>query len=72
MAETQRERLRLQRKREREREYRMEQKAGLLKKPRVGEDDRDVSEKIALGVHTWADGGGRGWTPGSTTGARDW
>eukprot|EP00560_Eucampia_antarctica_P010087 CAMPEP_0197828884 /NCGR_PEP_ID=MMETSP1437-20131217/5390_1 /TAXON_ID=49252 ORGANISM="Eucampia antarctica, Strain CCMP1452" /NCGR_SAMPLE_ID=MMETSP1437 /ASSEMBLY_ACC=CAM_ASM_001096 /LENGTH=363 /DNA_ID=CAMNT_0043430293 /DNA_START=67 /DNA_END=1158 /DNA_ORIENTATION=- len=60
VAAQQRERLRLQRKKEREREYRMEQHKNnkdstedqdLVKKRRL-ESDRDVSEKIALGVVT--------------------
>ena len=46
VAAAQRERLRMERKREREKELRMEQQ----KKAKF-EDDRDVSEQIALGVH---------------------
>ena len=65
-ARLQRDRLRAERRREREREYRLE-RAGKaaeddaaddeLKKKRRLENDRDVSEKIALGTHT---GGGAG------------
>jgi len=47
VAAAQRDRLRMERKREREKELRMEQ----TKKQKL-EDERDVSEKIALGVHT--------------------
>ena len=63
VAAQQRERLRMQRKKERERDYRMEKlptrgKEGeedLVKKRKL-ESDRDVSEKIALGVHTASSG----------------
>mmetsp|Transcript_5625 Transcript_5625/g.12248 ORF Transcript_5625/g.12248 Transcript_5625/m.12248 type:complete len:641 (+) Transcript_5625:45-1967(+) len=66
-ARLQRDRLRAERRREREREYRLE-RAGKtagddeadeeLKKKRRLENDRDVSEKIALGTHTGTGGGG--------------
>jgi len=66
-ARLQRDRLRAERRREREREYRLE-RAGKsaeddaadedLKKKRRLENDRDVSEKIALGTHTGAGGAG--------------
>ena len=66
-ARAQRDRLRAERRREREREYRLE-KAGMaaeddaaddeLKKKRRLENDRDVSEKIALGTHTGAGAAG--------------
>lgn len=52
-AAAQRERLRIARKKERERELRLE-KAG--KKQKL-EDERDVSEQIALGVHTGTSSG---------------
>lgn len=63
----QRDRLRAERRREREKEYRLE-RAGkaaeldatdeeLAKKKRRLENDRDVSEKIALGTHTGNSGG---------------
>lgn len=55
VAAQQRERLRAERKRERERELRMENNME-FKKKRM-EQDRDVSEKIALGVHTGSGGG---------------
>jgi SNW domain-containing protein 1 len=59
-AKQQRDKLRLERKRERERELRQEK----LKKPRTEtgalDGDRDVSEKIALGVHTGSGGGTAG------------
>jgi len=55
VAARQREKLRLERKRERERELRMEQSVE-IKKQRL-EEERDVSEKIALGVHTGTGGG---------------
>jgi len=56
VARQQRDLLRMEKKRERERELRMEK----LKKPRLGDDDdRDVSEKVALGVHTGQGGGGQ-------------
>jgi SNW domain-containing protein 1 len=66
-ARAQRDRLRTERRREREKEYRLE-RAGManpdddaadeeLKKKRRLENDRDVSEKVALGTHT---GGGAG------------
>jgi len=66
-ARLQRDRLRAERRREREKEYRLE-RAGLtadddaadeeLKKKRKLENDRDVSEKIALGTHTGSGGAG--------------
>ncbi|KAL7458316.1 hypothetical protein ACHAWC_009871 [Mediolabrus comicus] len=66
-ARLQRDRLRAERRREREREYRLE-RAGKsveddnteeeLKKKRRLENDRDVSEKIALGTHTGSGGAG--------------
>jgi len=55
VAARQRERLRLERKRERERELRLENNQE-LKKQRL-EQERDVSEKVALGVHTGQGGG---------------
>jgi len=54
----QREQMRRERKRERERELRMERMGHDEKKARL-ERERDVSEKIALGVQT-GDGGGAG------------
>ncbi|KAL9181344.1 hypothetical protein ACHAXT_010149 [Thalassiosira profunda] len=66
-ARAQRDRLRAERRREREREYRLERagKAAAddgadedLKKKRRLENDRDVSEKIALGTHTGGGGAG--------------
>jgi len=54
VAARQREKLRMERKRERERELRMDQNIE-LKKKRM-EEERDVSEKIALGVHTGTGG----------------
>jgi SNW domain-containing protein 1 len=54
VAAKQREKLRLERKRERERELRMENNMDLKRKKL--EADRDVSEKIALGVHTGTGG----------------
>lgn len=54
VAARQREKLRLERKREREREMRMENNME-LKKQKL-EQERDVSEKIALGVHTGTGG----------------
>ena len=66
-ARLQRDRLRSERRREREKEYRLE-RAGKtveddnteeeLKKKRRLENDRDVSEKIALGTHTGSGGAG--------------
>lgn len=66
-ARAQRDRLRAERRREREKEYRLE-KAGMtaedekteaeLGKKRRLEEDRDVSEKIALGTHTATGAGG--------------
>ena len=66
-ARLQRDRLRAERRREREKEYRLE-RAGKsvevdnieeeLKKKRRLENDRDVSEKIALGTHTGSGGAG--------------
>jgi SNW domain-containing protein 1 len=57
VAAAQRERLRLERRREREKELRQENNMELKK--RKLEAERDVSEKIALGVHT-GQGGGTG------------
>ena len=54
VAAEQRERLRMERKREREREMRMDKNVELKK--RKLEEERDVSEKIALGVHTGTGG----------------
>lgn len=54
VAAQQRERLRLERKRERERELRLEN--SMEAKKRRLEEERDVSEKIALGVHTGTGG----------------
>ena len=54
VAARQRERLRMERKREREKEMRMENSME-AKKKRL-EEERDVSEKIALGVHTGTGG----------------
>ena len=54
VAARQRERLRIERKRERERELRQENNMELKKKKL--EAERDVSEKIALGVHTGTGG----------------
>eukprot|EP00586_Coscinodiscus_wailesii_P008482 CAMPEP_0172521160 /NCGR_PEP_ID=MMETSP1066-20121228/292415_1 /TAXON_ID=671091 /ORGANISM="Coscinodiscus wailesii, Strain CCMP2513" /LENGTH=565 /DNA_ID=CAMNT_0013304023 /DNA_START=69 /DNA_END=1767 /DNA_ORIENTATION=- len=51
----QRERIRVARKKERERELRLENLKGNAKKQRL-EDERDVSEKIALGLHTGTGG----------------
>uniref|UniRef100_A0A7S1YTR3 SKI-interacting protein SKIP SNW domain-containing protein n=1 Tax=Ditylum brightwellii TaxID=49249 RepID=A0A7S1YTR3_9STRA len=64
VAAKQRELLRLERKRERDRELRQEnagkiEKEEEVKKARL-EDDRDVSEKIALGTFTGSGGGGGG------------
>ena len=67
-ARAQRDRLRAERRREREKEYRLE-RAGMtnadddaaddeLKKKRRLENDRDVSEKVALGTHTGAGAAG--------------
>jgi SNW domain-containing protein 1 len=53
VAARQRDRLREERKRERERALRAEQNVQLLKKQRL-EEERDVSEQIALGVHVAA------------------
>ncbi|KAL3796537.1 hypothetical protein ACHAW5_004439 [Stephanodiscus triporus] len=69
-ARAQRDRLRAERRREREKEYRLE-RAGMtnadddaaeeeLKKKRRLENDRDVSEKVALGTHTGSGAGGAG------------
>ena len=55
VAARQRERLRLERKKERERDLRLENNQQ-LKKQRL-EAERDVSEKVALGVHTGHGGG---------------
>ena len=57
MAARQRDKLRIERKRERERELRYEANVELKKKQRL-EEERDVSEKIALGVHSTGTGGG--------------
>eukprot|EP00549_Striatella_unipunctata_P004316 CAMPEP_0118688070 /NCGR_PEP_ID=MMETSP0800-20121206/8723_1 /TAXON_ID=210618 ORGANISM="Striatella unipunctata, Strain CCMP2910" /NCGR_SAMPLE_ID=MMETSP0800 /ASSEMBLY_ACC=CAM_ASM_000638 /LENGTH=480 /DNA_ID=CAMNT_0006585303 /DNA_START=128 /DNA_END=1570 /DNA_ORIENTATION=- len=57
VAAEQRERLRMERKRERERELRLEQSSMTESKKRRLEEERDVSEKIALGVHTGSGGG---------------
>ncbi|GKY99648.1 hypothetical protein MPSEU_000918800 [Mayamaea pseudoterrestris] len=54
VAARQRERLRMERKREREKEMRMDKNIELKKKKL--EEERDVSEKIALGVHTGTGG----------------
>lgn len=52
VARLQRERLRIERRKERERELRLENMKGALRKNKVDRDqDRDVSEKIALGMH---------------------
>eukprot|EP00536_Pseudo-nitzschia_multiseries_P003363 jgi/Psemu1/185710/e_gw1.51.110.1 len=56
VAARQRERLRKERRRERERELRQENNSELKK--RKLEKERDVSEKIALGVHTGTGGAG--------------
>lgn len=70
-ARAQRDRLRAERRREREKEYRLE-RAGmannnaaddaadeeLLGKKRRFEGDRDISEKVALGIHTGSGGAG--------------
>ena len=56
VAARQRDRLRKERRKERERELRQENNANLKK--RKLEQERDVSEKIALGVHTGAGGTG--------------
>ena len=56
VAARQRERLRKERRRERERELRQENNVELKK--RKLENERDVSEKIALGVHTGSGGAG--------------
>ena len=58
VAARQREKLRMERKRERERELRIENNMELKKKKL--EEERDVSEKIALGVHTGSGGLGAG------------
>lgn len=57
VAARQREKLRMERKRERERELRIEQSVALKKKQRL-EEERDVSEKIALGVQNSTGTGG--------------
>ena len=57
VAARQRDKLRIERKRERERELRYEANVELKKKQRL-EEERDVSEKIALGVHSTGTGGG--------------
>jgi SNW domain-containing protein 1 len=53
-AARQRERLRMERKREREKEMRLEK--SMDAKKRKLEEERDVSEKVALGVHTGTGG----------------
>lgn len=58
VAAQQREQLRLERKRQRERELRLEKNME-AKKKRL-EEERDISEKIALGVHTGNGGAGAG------------
>ena len=55
VAARQRERMRMERKRQRERELRLENNME-AKKKRL-EEERDVSEKVALGVHTGTGGG---------------
>lgn len=55
-AARQREKLRMERKRERERELRLEKNMEAIKKQRL-EEERDVSEKIALGTVTGTGGG---------------
>jgi SNW domain-containing protein 1 len=55
-AARQREKLRIERKRERERELRLEKNMEAIKKQRL-EEERDVSEKIALGTVTGTGGG---------------
>jgi SNW domain-containing protein 1 len=54
VAARQREKLRIERKREREKEIRLEN--NMDAKKRKMEEERDVSEKIALGVHTGSGG----------------
>jgi SNW domain-containing protein 1 len=54
VAARQREQMRIERKRQREKEMRMDKNMELKKKKL--EEDRDVSEKIALGVHTGTGG----------------
>jgi SNW domain-containing protein 1 len=58
VAARQREKLRVERKIQRERELRLE-KLQATKKQKL-EQDRDVSEKIALGIHATGTGGGTG------------
>jgi SNW domain-containing protein 1 len=58
VAARQREKLRIERKREREKELRLQANVELKKKQRL-EEERDVSEKIALGVHSTGTGGGQ-------------
>mmetsp|Transcript_24334 Transcript_24334/g.35675 ORF Transcript_24334/g.35675 Transcript_24334/m.35675 type:complete len:603 (+) Transcript_24334:63-1871(+) len=51
-ARIQRERLRIERRKEREREIRLENMKGTMRKNKIDRDmNRDVSEKIALGMH---------------------
>jgi SNW domain-containing protein 1 len=51
-ARLQRERLRIERRKERERELRLENMKGTMRKNKIDRDmNRDVSEKIALGMH---------------------
>ncbi|EED95972.1 predicted protein [Thalassiosira pseudonana CCMP1335] len=57
-ARMQRDRLRAERRREREKEYRLERAGKSLDKKRRLENDRDISEKIALGTHTGSGGAG--------------
>lgn len=53
VARFQREKLRIQRRKERERELRIENMKGNFRKNKLDRDsDRDVSEKVALGMHT--------------------
>jgi SNW domain-containing protein 1 len=53
VARFQREKLRIQRRKERERELRIENMKGNFRKNKLDRDsERDVSEKIALGMHT--------------------
>eukprot|EP00816_Leptocylindrus_hargravesii_P004023 CAMPEP_0196802144 /NCGR_PEP_ID=MMETSP1362-20130617/1823_1 /TAXON_ID=163516 /ORGANISM="Leptocylindrus danicus, Strain CCMP1856" /LENGTH=546 /DNA_ID=CAMNT_0042173361 /DNA_START=13 /DNA_END=1649 /DNA_ORIENTATION=+ len=60
VAMQQRERLRMERKRQHERNLRMENSSSALQSKKAArlEDERDVSEKIALGQHTGTGGGG--------------
>jgi SNW domain-containing protein 1 len=58
MAQAQRERLRAERRKERERELRQENMKGKGKNGARGDGERDISEKIALGIHTGKGGAG--------------